>query len=227
MRKDSERLDHLSELLQALPTKNMPKTLGDLDGYVTGIVACPEMIPPSEWLPHAWGGGSEAHFADQEVAEQTISAIMTHYNLVTEAMTGSLWITPIYEVDPNSGETVWEPWVDGFIRAMDLRPDAWEGLLDRGDNETQASLIFLMALQDINIGISKLSNEEIEEIDQEAPNLIPNCVATILQQSRPDLAGMPAANLPSMPHNAAARPERNDPCLCGSGRKYKQCCGRN
>lgn len=25
----------------------------------------------------------------------------------------------------------------------------------------------------------------------------------------------------------AAPPGRNDPCLCGSGRKYKQCCGRN
>jgi len=26
---------------------------------------------------------------------------------------------------------------------------------------------------------------------------------------------------------AAAKVGRNDPCFCGSGRKYKQCCARN
>jgi len=25
---------------------------------------------------------------------------------------------------------------------------------------------------------------------------------------------------------AAGKPGRNDPCPCGSGKKYKQCCGR-
>jgi uncharacterized protein len=48
-----------------------------------------------------------------------------------------------------------------------------------------------------------------------------------LHQSRPELAGTAPANLPGMPHRAGRRPGRNDPCSCGSGRKYKQCCGRN
>ncbi len=29
-----------------------------------------------------------------------------------------------------------------------------------------------------------------------------------------------------MPPLAALKPGRNDPCPCGSGRKYKKCCGR-
>ena len=29
------------------------------------------------------------------------------------------------------------------------------------------------------------------------------------------------------PRTAAARPGRNDPCPCGSGKKYKNCCGKN
>lgn len=45
-------------------------------------------------------------------------------------------------------------------------------------------MIFLMALQDIYTGKSKFTEEEIDEIDLEAPDLIPNCVATILHQSR-------------------------------------------
>ena len=227
MNNDEKRLDRLSELLHALPVDNFSMTLSELDGYVTGILACPEMIPPSEWLPDVWGETGEAQFADQKAAEETIGAVMTHYNSVAEAMTRSLWIEPVYAVDPNSDETLWEPWVDGFTRAMRLRPDAWETLLDRADDETRTTMIFLMALQDIYTGNSKFTDEEIDEIDIEAPDQIPNCVATILHQSRPELAGTIAANLPGMPHKAAPRPGRNDPCSCGSGRKYKQCCGRN
>jgi uncharacterized protein len=110
---------------------------------------------------------------------------------------------------------------------MRLRPIAWDSLLDRSDEETRSAMIFLLALQDIYIGKSKFSEDEIDQIDSEAPDLIPNCVTIILLQSRPELAGTMAANLSGRPHVAAPRPGRNDPCSCGSGRKYKQCCGRN
>ena len=110
---------------------------------------------------------------------------------------------------------------------MRLRPEAWENLLDQADDETRATMIFMMALQDIYTGNSKITDDEIDEIDLEAPDLIPNCVATILRQSRPELAGASAANIPGMPDKAAPRPGRNDPCPCRSGRKYKLCCGRN
>jgi SWIM/SEC-C metal-binding protein len=31
---------------------------------------------------------------------------------------------------------------------------------------------------------------------------------------------------PPAPVRAEAKPKRNDPCPCGSGKKYKRCCGR-
>ena len=227
MNKEEKRLDRLSELLDALPAENMAMSLSELDGYVTGVLACPELILPSDWLPGVWSETGEVDFADQKVAEETIGAVMAHYNSVAETIAQSPWIEPVYQVDDTSDGTLWEPWVHGFTCAMALRPDAWKQLLDRVDEETRSSLIFLMALQDINIGKSKLTDEEIEVINIEAPDLIPNCVAMILRQSRPELAGTAAANLPGPPHKAALRPGRNDPCSCGSGRKYKQCCGRN
>ena len=44
--------------------------------------------------------------------------------------------------------------------------------------------------------------------------------------SRP--AGFPSAmsSRPAPLHNDGPRVGRNSPCPCGSGRKYKQCCGR-
>jgi len=224
---EDERLDRLDDLLHALAVENEPMTVSELDGFVTGILACPEMIPPSDWLSHVWGVTGNAGFPDLETAQETIGAVMAHYNDVAARMTASLWVEPIYEVDPNSDETLWEPWVDGFTRAMALRPDAWDALLERADDETRSTMIFLMALQDIYIGNSKFTEEEIDQIDLEAPHLIPNCVATILHQSRPELSRSVPANLPDQPFKAGQKPGRNDACPCGSGRKYKQCCGRN
>ncbi len=31
---------------------------------------------------------------------------------------------------------------------------------------------------------------------------------------------------PVEPIQVDAKPQRNDPCPCGSGKKYKQCCGK-
>ena len=36
-----------------------------------------------------------------------------------------------------------------------------------------------------------------------------------------------ASNKPKTVVNSAAKTGRNDPCPCGSGKKYKNCCGRN
>jgi uncharacterized protein len=209
MGQSDKNLDRLNALLYALPVETMPMSLSELDGYVTGVLACPELIAPSDWLPHVWGETGDANFPDLKTAEETIGAVMAHYNAVAAAMIESHWIEPIYEVDPSSDETLWEPWVDGFTRAMGLRPEAWQHLIERADEETQATMIFLMALQDIATGESKFSEAEIDEIDLEAPDLIPNCVATILHQSRPAPVTAQPANLAARPSKARAGLARN------------------
>ena len=225
MAQSDKELDRLEDMLAALPPDNFPMSVSELNGYVTGLLCCPELVPPSEWLPQVWSETGEAEFPDLPTAETTISAVMAHYNAVALEITTMLGIEPIYEVDTNSDETLWEPWVDGFTRAMRLRPEAWARLLETADEETQSSLVFLMALQDISEGTSSFTEDDIDEIDHQAPDLIVGCVATILLAARPELV-MAADNLDHAPIRAK-RPGRNDPCPCGSGRKYKHCCGRN
>ena len=109
----------------------------DLDGKYGLKEFIGAAIPPYAILSHVWGETGEANFPDQKTAEATVGAVMAHYNSVAEAMTRSPWIEPIYEVDPNSDEVMWEPWIDGFTRAMGLRPDAWDRLLAQADEETR------------------------------------------------------------------------------------------
>ena len=67
----------------------------EIDDYVTVILACSDMIAPSEWLPHVRGETGVSNFSDLRAAEETISAVKAHYNSVAEAMTRSLRVEPI------------------------------------------------------------------------------------------------------------------------------------
>lgn len=98
---EDERLDRLEKLLQARPVENEPMTVSELDGFVTGVLACPEMIPLSAWLSRVWGVTGDAEFPDLKAAEETIGAVMAHNNDVAVQITATLRVEPIYEVDVN------------------------------------------------------------------------------------------------------------------------------
>lgn len=229
MSRSAKDLDRLEALLFALPIENDPMSLSELDGYITGLLTCPEMIAPSEWLPVVWGHTGDAAFADLKTAAETTEAVMAHYNAMAQEIAGKGWLNPIYEIDPNSDETLWEPWIDGFTSAQSLRSDAWSTLFDKADKETQSCLQFIMALYDIYTGEHSFDDKTLDEIDASAPDIIPNCVAAILKTSRPELFQTGLDNIVPLQNNVLpfkkTKAGRNDPCPCGSGRKYKLCCG--
>ena len=140
-------LDRLQDLLNAIPVERDGMTIAELDGYVAALIVCPDMILPSEWLPGVWGG--EHEFADVAEAEATIAAVMGHYNRIARELAEHPEdYAPVFEIDPNGGETLWEPWIDGFERAMRLRPDAWEEIALSDDEEASASISMIVALND-------------------------------------------------------------------------------
>src|SRR4051794_5640621 len=49
--------------------------LSDLDGFLTGIAIGPELVMPSEWLPHVWGG-EEPVFDDHVQASAILGTII-------------------------------------------------------------------------------------------------------------------------------------------------------
>ena len=101
-------LDRLHDLLNAIPAERDGMTIAELDGYVAALMVCPEMVLPSEWLPGAWGG--EHEFADVAEAEVTFAAVMGHYNRIAlELAEHPEDYAPVLEIDPNGGETLWEP----------------------------------------------------------------------------------------------------------------------
>ncbi len=225
-------LDRLNDLLHAIPAEGDGMSIGELDGYVAGLIVCPEMVLPSEWLSGVWG--EEHEFAEVAEAEATIAAVMGHYNRIARELADRPEdYAPVLEIDPNSGESLWEPWIDGFERAMRLRPDAWEEIALSDDDEASASVSMIIALNDFYYGRSELTEEAEDEFDRLAPGMIPKFVRNLnaWTKSRQSGKGGRAPSVfdagigPGEPPAFGRKAGRNEPCPCGSGRKYKRCCG--
>jgi len=219
------QLTQLAERLIALPPENDGMLLSEFDGFVAGILVCPEMILPGEWLPVVWGEEIAPHFADMDQATATQDAVMAHYNRVARGLART---PPEYEAvfdkDPVSGDLMWEFWITGFERAMQLRPEAWEAMVECSDEEIAASIPMLLALHDIAEGGSELGAAAIEELNAMAPDMIPDLVANLNAWVKAQGRAPGPAILPGTPA-VRAKVGRNDPCPCGSGRKFKKCCG--
>jgi uncharacterized protein len=228
-----EDLDHLSDLLDDMPLDQDGMTLAEFDGYVAGLLVCPELIMPSEWLPPVWGG--EGVFQDTQQVEQVTQAVMDHYDRVARVLASDPDLyEPIYGADANSDDLLWEPWISGFEQAMRFRPDVWERIVQSDDEEATASVSMIIAMNQIDDGTSELTEGAIDEIDQIGPDLIPQMVRTLNSWTKSrHVGGKPQQDGPMFGLQTNVVPfrskkvGRNEPCPCGSGRKYKRCCAAN
>ena len=219
-------LDRLNELLGAVPLECEGMTIGELDGYVAGLIVCPEPVLPAEWLPTVWGGGNG--FADLAGADEIAAAVLGHYNRVARELAEEpeAW-APVMEVDRSDGDLLRGPWINGFERAMRLRADAWDAIAFGEDEEAVASVSMILAMNDIDHGESDLTEEEEDEIDRTAPDLIHSMMrhlaawktARSLHWVGPEVIAL--GDPPAHGRNAAS----DAACPCGSGRSYGRCCG--
>lgn len=223
-RVDLEALDDFLMSDRAPPESMM---LSDLDGFLTGIAVGPELIPPSEWLPLVWGGEAP-EFADEVEAKTILGSIVGRYNEILRQIEDGV-LDPVFLTD-SDGMLIALGWAEGFLQAITLRADAWERLFK---SKRDSQLLFpVLALCGDEHGGSLLGLEPDEDdaVMEEAAAFIPDCVLAIAAYWRakgPRQVSMPFTAGPQRePQRASAKVGRNDLCPCGSGKKFKKCCGK-
>jgi uncharacterized protein len=212
-------LEVLDQFLMSEASPENCMQLSDLDGFLTGIAIGPELIKPSEWLPAIWGD-DEPVFENEEQVQTVIGAIMGRYNeILRELDTDPEGYEPVFWEGPD-GEVIAADWAEGFVDAIRLRPEAWRPLLE--DREALILLMPILALCGDAEGGSPLELDPEEDADllAQAPDLIPACVVG-MHGFWKERRGQPKAG---SGRAKSAKVGRNDPCPCGSGRKYKRCC---
>ena len=199
--------------------------LSDLDGFLTGIAIGPELVMPSEWLSHVWGG-EEPVFDDPAQASAILGTIMGRYNAIVREV-GEGAFGPIFWENAD-GAVIAADWAEGFLHAVALRADAWEPLMRSKRHGRLLLPILALCVDEHGDSALGLEPDEEERMMAEAAELIPVCVTEIAaywRKRRPTPLAM-GSSQPVSVSLTANQPGRNDPCPCGSGRKFMVCCGR-
>ena len=201
--------------------------LSDLDGFLTGIAIGPEVIAPSEWLPIVWGH-EQPVFADEGDVRTVLGGIMSRFNEILRETQDKIY-EPILWTAPDE-TVIASDWAEGFAQAIALRPAAW-GLLINDEEHTHLLFPILgLYANESGESVLGLDAETEDMLFEEAPSLLAGCVTEIAafwRERRVGVRGDLRVDRVKGAAHMAARPGRNDPCPCGSGRKFKKCCGRN
>lgn len=151
--------------------------LSELDGFLAGLIASPEPIMPSEWLPVIWDG-EEPEFDSEDEAGTILGTILGRYNDIAASLdTEPASFTPVFW-EAADGTPVVEDWAHGFMHAVSLRTEAWEPVLR--DEESAILLIPIgiiagLAVPEIEEEM-RLPDDAMEELLEDADMMLAACV---------------------------------------------------
>jgi uncharacterized protein len=217
-----KEFNELDKFLMSDQCSDECMTMDALHGYLTALSIGPEEVPFAEWLPRVWGPSPEdapKFRTDRE--SQRITTLIARF--MNEIMT-TFEVAP-REYEPLFMEADWqgrkvldaEGWAWGFWEGMQLRADAWQPLRE----SDQAELLRPIYL----LGAEEIEEEELALVDDPG-----KCHKLSIEVE----AAIPMIRRYWAPHRKSAistiqretpKIGRNDLCSCGSGKKYKKCCG--
>ncbi len=191
--------------------------LSELDGFLTGILAGPELIMPSEWLPEVWGE-EEPAFESAEEAAVILELLMGRYNQIARGIESDpLDLEPIACTD-DEGAIDASPWCEGFGQALALRADAWEPLLE---SEAGLALMPILALcrgGDDRLLLEQGLGDDGDDLDaREMAQLIPTCAAAVAMYWREHRRRGEGLSVETFGVGRRPKVGRNATCSCGSG----------
>jgi uncharacterized protein len=235
-------IETLEERLAAIdPDDSM--AVEELDGFCAALACSPLPIPRDEWLPMVLGESPRARAALRgEGDDAALLAMIERHRVAVAAMLhDGDGFAPVLSYDED-GRAWGNAWAIGFARAMSLRPDAWAPLDEDED--------YMDALDPVMRLVADAQQDEVDPDDRDGPDRTitgdggedgqedfePIADGERDAVIREMLDGMQdvhdffretreRALAPATIRRDPAKLGRNDPCGCGSGRKYKNCCG--
>ena len=229
-----EELATLDAFLQSDATPEHCLPIEAVDGFFCALIVGPQVVPQEAYLPIIWGDDTQPTFKDADEEAQITTLLRRHFNDVAQRIEVAVtqdkeaylpivdeWEETDEEDAPKDGE--W--WASGFLVGLEFCEKVW--FADKEHEEM---------LEPLLIPIVELAgNDELDELSPKARTRriaqLPALLLSLYRYWRSDadgklqLANTLGAQLSNAPVRVENTPGRNDPCPCGSGKKYKKCCG--
>jgi len=250
----SDDFDALDVILDDLRTRDDETPQWEFcEGFMAALICCRRLIPPSEYLPELLG--IEAHepnvlalFADDAQFERFMALWSQRWNEVAIALQADVEsfdderayqpevmdlraavaaLTPEQRAEmgdapvPSFGQI----WAIGFMYAVESWPEEWAAPRDREAAKVlDEALQCIVTLTEDDTGpITVAGSEEGGEpsMSEQRLNDFADAIWAVYDLS--DVWRSIGPRVETV--HRVASPGRNDPCSCGSGKKYKKCCG--
>jgi len=219
---NDDEFDRLGEFLEtAIGGRAM--NLEELDGFFAALLIGPDLVPPSEYLPEIFGGelSETCDFVDRDEANEIFGLLMQHWNAVNSALGGGKGFLPVL-LKQDDGSYKGNDWAHGFMRGVRLRNGTWAELFQ--DEEHVAYLLPVLILHHENDEDPKTRSGPIPP--EKRDNLLATLIAGVMgayNYFREQRRAVAAIGRPQP--RRVTKTGRNELCPCGSGKKYKRCCG--
>ncbi|MGB5708251.1 MAG: UPF0149 family protein [Arenicellales bacterium] len=221
--------DYLESVLSGFQNENA-MNLEMVDGFFVALICSPQLVIPSQYLPDILGeteGEPDGAYDSIEQAEQFMSILMVHWNHIVYTFREREVYLPLLLEDEN-GNVFGNDWAQGFLRGMEFYPEDWAELLD--DDEHGGALVAIFALAHEHDPDSEMRPYDKPMDDDQREQLLVGLAAgakiiyDYFEPHRQMDAQLKDADSTYRRENPKIG--RNAPCPCGSGKKYKQCCGK-
>jgi uncharacterized protein len=212
---DNER-DWLAGFLISRQAPGSTMSFEMLDGMFTALVIGPAMVLPSEYLPEIWGtdDGAGPVWESIEQGQYFMNLLTKHWNGIAARRNADAPHVPIILEfgDAERGQT----WAKGFVVGIELGQTSWDPMFqDRRAAEIVMS-IFALVQDDPELFADRMTPQMRDEIVDQLPVILQVIAAYWRDADQ---------RLPYREPVRSTKVGRNEPCPCGSGKKFKKCCG--
>jgi uncharacterized protein len=220
-----EEMEELDQFLLYGVDNDEGMTLDTLDGYLHAITIGPQTVMPKQWLPKVWGEES-AMMPPMDKLKQLnriMGLVMRHHNSIISGFEQKpplvipYWGT--YEYDIGEFEDA-EGWAYGFTLGVQLDRAAWKPLFDNPQGQQWYRSIGLLGENEFSADQDELTRtpEQREQLAKQIEESLVNIHAFWLPLRE-------AIHERETSQRLRTKVGRNEPCPCGSGKKFKKCCG--
>jgi uncharacterized protein len=209
---NDQEVDKLSNYLQA----NNALDLSTIDGLFTALVSSPKIISPEQWLPVVF---KVANLEDIEDNEANFTLLIRHLNGIESILSRApdKFMPMFLERDLHDvTEVIVHNWCQGYVKGINLCADQWKA----ASIELESDLYPIIVSSKPK---SRVYAEQPRETLLKLKTQIPVSARQLYnywfkQREEFHQDGSPYVR-------TTPKIGRNDLCHCGSGRKYKLCCG--
>jgi uncharacterized protein len=197
------------------------KMLAWTDGVLTAAAVGPERVPLAELARAVFD--SDRDFDDPEFRQAATSLLGLMYKILLRKLKreGADYTPRFLEYAENGEEVpLAGEWAHGFLAGIRLRGEMWRGFIntDHGRRLLGPIVVFLSDKDGSSL-VLKERLHEAAEIQADALEWLGHVVFKLSRHWK--VPGRRSARADSDPF---AKTGRNEPCPCGSGKKYKKCC---